>query len=358
LDLGDVNRDQAAHEHFGLSWADVQARGRAFIERAEAGVARWEWLAGDVLPEVPAPISLQPLQPAPENHGEAMHVGYDADDEILVVRYFADDQPFVDAVVVEGVVLRFLHERDALELEQLIHATHTDDGNLDVTREWNRRRASITWYAWDEGRPSHAVEEIYDEELGVPGKLISRTRTDYEHDAQGLLRITQAESGGDAVVTWVRSSPEALAAAHALVLDQLPIRIREWAARVAPKDEPVFALALLYSLEDPSLPPALALGTTDDLAEIRARYGDDPPTSAYEYDHWDGLADELNGDVALDDAYALLERHWQQTDAVDEPGATLRACARHLQTLAWSEVLTPAETFVVFVGEIDESEIP
>ena len=257
------------------------------------------------------------------------------------VRYLADGRPFVDAVVVGGVVLRFLHERGALVLEQLIHATHTDDGLLDVTREWNRGMASITWYAWDEDRPSHAVEELYDEELGVPSKLISRTRTDYEHDDQGLLRITQTESGEDAVVTWVRSSPEALTTAHALVLERLPVQIREWAARVAPKDEPVFALALLYSPDDPSLPPALALGTTDEMA-----------TAASEFDRWDGLPDELVGDPRLDDAYALLERHWQQTDALHEPEATLRACARHLQALDWSEVLTPADTFVVFVGEI------
>jgi hypothetical protein len=336
-----VDRDQAAREHLGLRWVKVQARASAYIGRAETGVARWEWLSGDALPEVPAPITLEPLQPAPENHGEAMHVGYDADGEILVVRYFADGEPFVEAVVVDGVVLRFLHERGTLVLEQLIHATHTDDGHLDVIREWNRELASITWYAWDEDRPSHAVKENYDGELGISGKLIDRTRTDYEHDAQGLLRISERVSGEEAEILWVRSSPEALEAAHALVLEQLPQRIRAWVARVAPRDEPVSALALLHSLEDPSLPPALALGTADEVA-----------AGASEFDRWDGLPDELIGDARLDDAYALLERHWQQTNALDEPEATLRACARHLRALDWSDVLTPAETFAVFVAEI------
>jgi hypothetical protein len=373
LDLCAVNRDQAAHEHFGLPWAEVQARARAYIERAEAGVARWEWLVGDELPEVPAPISLEPprtLRAEPEERDEAMHAGYDADGEIVVVRYFADGAPFVEAAVVDGVVLRFMHEPNGrLALEQLIDATHTDDGRLDVIREYNRGSAVITWCAWDEDRPTHAVEERYDGELGLPSALRERTRTDYEYDAQGLLRIRvttehhhSGDSVGDTLITWVRSSPEALEAAHALVLEQLPDRIRAWAARVAPKDEPVFALGVLHSLDDPSLPPALALGTVHELREIRAHCGDDPATftrrvfSTFEFDRWEGLASELTGDPALDDAYALLDRHWEQTDAVDEPEALLRACVRQLQTLDWSECLTPAETFVIFVMETDAGD--
>jgi hypothetical protein len=62
---------------------------------------------------------------------------------------------------------------------------------------------------------------------------------------------------------------DSLATAYHNVLEQLPGRIRAWATRVAPP-EPVCALILVFSIENPDPAPTLTLGRLAELPTIRA----------------------------------------------------------------------------------------
>lgn len=354
----------------------MEADAASYIERAEAEVVRWEWVAdSDTLWEIPEPRTGEEIpkkilkaEPPTENRWKAVLFGYGADDRILVSRRFQDHWEgrdggtqfgalWIESVWAEDVLLRFVHERwgpehHRLKLGSFVHSVRDGTGRIVEVDWWfgDRDVHRRTQYVWDGGRVDHALTDEFERRGAVP---CDRRRRDYEYDDQGLLRI-RSSSERHAGVVWYRRSPQALRRARKLIDDELPGRIRAWAERVAPS-EPVYALGIVYSMDAPELPPALALGTLAELRGWQERCHDiaDFRMHAFnpgEFELFDGEPLELM-DAALADAYTLLNQDWRLAENDREPGTTLRRCAKKLLQADWAEILRVVDDFVVLVVE-------
>jgi hypothetical protein len=227
--------------------------------------------------------------------------------------------------------------------------------------------ATRTEYVWEGERPVFAIKDAFAGALGPADAARSRTRYAYDYDEQGLARIpykVEDVASGEVLATglqWIRSSPDAFAAARALVVAELPARILAWATRVAPF-EPVAALALIVSADEAELPPRLALGTVAELRAINAQHGgqerhDWHAFSTMGFECWDPEPEELCGDVAFDDACALLVQEWWRVRELDASLELLRDVVRRLQRLDWSEALRPSAIYVTVDDLSDEDAL-
>jgi hypothetical protein len=366
LDTG-VHRD-AAEAFLGRSWSEVERDAAAYVAAAEALVVRWEWVArSDTLWEVPeprvgaeAPMRVLPQEPPPEERENARLLGYDGDGRIVAARYFRDHWEgrdggwqrgvvSVEAAMAGHVLLRFTHERwgfvqHQIKLASLIAAEREDDGRITVMRSWAPDGCSESRFHWEGGRLEHALVDRFERDGRDGFRSRKRLRREYEYDDQGLLRVRWvkefdryfADSEGDSGVSWYRRSPRSLRAARKLVNDRLHTLIEAWVARVAPP-EPVYGLGIVYSLDAPTLPPALGLGTVAELRAWQARCDDVEELRSYafnpaEYRHFDPVPAELDEDPALQDAYAQLNQEWDWPKASASPpphyGAARSACSR------------------------------
>jgi len=388
-----VDADRAAHELLGRSWGELDASAAELIAAGRAAVARWAWIRHDeTLWETPlpmagdeAPMRVLRSEPEPQDRHKAVSLGYDAADRVIAARYHYDHWegrdggyqlgvPHVDAVTIDGVLLRFGHRRHgvefhAVELGSITFADRDPDGRLLESRQWWSRDGSSTarrtTYEWDGARLRRAVHTEFEGALDH-GELRNTTCLDYDHDDEGLLRVRfrvefdryfpELDSG----VLWYRSSPKAEREARRLVRQELPRRIQAWAARVAP-DEPVYGLGIVHSIDSPELPPALGLGTARELREWRRQHADRATFRAYawnpaEFQRFEPVPAELTDDPALVDAYAVLNQAWQSSANEREPRATLLRCAKELLAIDWRNVLEGAADFVVFVVADEQSD--
>ena len=102
------------------------------------------------------------------------------------------------------------------------------------------------------------------------------------------------------------------------------------------------------------LPPSLALGT---LAELHRWQAEHPPGVELRSHVWNPMAwrcidlqpHELEGDAALQDAYAMLRQDWELAENLAEPATTLRRCAKLLLPARWPDSLRRADAFAVIV---------
>jgi hypothetical protein len=103
----------------------------------------------------------------------------------------------------------------------------------------------------------------------------------------------------------------------------MPDRLLQWAARNAPAD--TFAIALLYSFEGPSVPPAIGAGTERERRELA---GDGERVwNPSEWDQLDSEPDELLVD-GLRESWQLLQQEWETTATDKEPRALLLKALR------------------------------
>jgi hypothetical protein len=381
----------ATLELLGRSWDDVQGSFVEYWAEAEATVVRWAWCGPDPHQwELREPIAgdEEPMRtvdgdPGPEQRRRFARLGYDRTGDIVVARRFTDhwegrfggwQRGVVSAelIWVGDVLLWYGHERHGTEHHRVLLssiARHVRDGagrSVEMQRS-GPETSSRTSYEWEGDELAGAVLERFRGALG--GDACSRSRLTYERDELGLLRVRWTtelyedvpEVVGDSGVSWFRRSPAALRMARRVVDRELPERILAWAARVAPA-VPVYGLGLLWSYDAPALPPALGLGTVRERDAWCSLHGSGAELRSYlwnpaEFACFDPVPDELVDDPALQDAYALLRQDWELGANDREPAMTLRRCAKKLLATDWTDVLTPAPHFAVFVigDELDDS---
>lgn len=358
-----MKREAAARALLGREWGVIEADFDAYVRAAEAAVARSEWLAfsPDLVefPRTHAGDEKPGRAIAPTSPGDKVCVGYDTAGIVRVARYHGPAVSSIVAAWSGDVLLRWCPTGVRLALLSLSHLQRDADGRPRELRTWfDGWRARRKTYVWRGDSLQRTAEEEYDEDLGAPAALREQLQSEYEYDAQGLLRVRwkatyhrpDAESWTDGGVSWCRRSPQALKAARAVVARELPRRVAAWAARVAPQ-EPVYALALQFSVDDPALPPALGLGTVAELTAWKAQHGPNLRDDAWnpaEYRIFEPTPPELTDSVELLDAFALLNQDWALSENDREPAATLRRCARRLLAdLAWAATLELADGFAV-----------
>ena len=382
----------ATLELLGCSWEDVEVSSAEYWDRAEATVVRWAWAGPDPHQwELRDPVAgdEEPLRtvdsdPGPEQRHRFARFGYDRDGNIMVAQRFTDHWEgrfggtqrgvvLADLIWVGDVLLWYRHERHGTDHHRVVLSSirrHVRDaaGRPVEMHSWGRETSSRTRYEWKDDELTGAVSERFRGGLGSSDPS-ERTRLTYERDELGLLRVRWTterhehfpEAVGDSGISWVRPSPVALRGARIVVDRELPERIVAWAARVAPR-EPVYGLGMVWSYDAPALPPSLGLGTVAERDAWRALHGSGAEFRSYiwspvEFACFDPIPDELVGDPALDDAYALLRQDWELAQNDREPATTLRRCAKKLLAIDWSDVLTTAPHFAVFViaDELDDS---
>jgi hypothetical protein len=329
--------DEATQELFGLRWAEVEARMREFIEEAEGRVARWAWVKrSDRLPEDSAPIVLEPLEIRTRRRD--LQVGFDADGEIAVARYFdkvRDTEPFVVAIRRGAATARFVQD----ELAEVSHAEHDAHGRLVRVRRWFRGEFSVRTYTWHGERPQYWIQESHGRQH----------RVDYDYDDHGPVRLR----AGDQIL-WLRKSP--VAPAYANVLARLPGRIHAWAHRVAPA-EPICALILVFSIENPEPRPTLTLGTLAELPGIRAHENGTSLAWRVLSAAYFELSESLPDDPQLADDLVILRQEWQRNIDESEPQKLLHEVARRLRTMDWSALETTDPFAIVAVPDDTGDEV-
>ena len=404
--------DEVAQALLGRSWEELSEHAAEIVAAVAAGVRAWEWVESGEHVELEGPHPLyghektSRLRADPTDTRRRLRstqYGRDGSGRIVVARRFTGSDAsggwpaqegllslqsvWVRALDGSDVQLRFHHrscggEQNA-ELAWLLKPV-IDGGVLKEVRSWGSggdgsdvaRRES---YEYREGRITGVVTERFSERLGSPGEAYRRSREDVTRGDDGSVsritwRIESDErfpgSVGDEGVSYVKRSAPAVREAKRLVERELPERILRWAVRVAPP-EPVFSLGLLYSLDDPTLPPALGMGTVAELerwkrthgsAKDRGRLQRDEALSATmwnpaEYGRFEPNPAELSDTPELLDAYAQLAQDWQVTENDREPRAMLVRCAKGLAQRDWGGILPIGPAFAVFATDDELSDL-
>ena len=205
--------------------------------------------------------------------------------------------------------------REIVDIEE--RYDHDDEGRVASIHVRQHRAGGVG---------EEAFEAVYDER-GALARLISTVRAPGEPERRS--------------VSYARRDPGAVRDARRLVRDSLPGHVAAWVERAAPQ-EPVVALALLYSREIPGLPPALAIATERDRAQLAAREREPGiPPDVWNTAEWSVLeADvrEFGEDVDLQAAYRLLLEHFRDTRAPDGVRDILVGCAQALAERSWTEL--------------------
>jgi hypothetical protein len=384
--------EAAAAELFGRSWSEVERAADEYRAAAAERVREWVWCGPDpqrwelreALIGNEEPLRVVEGDPGTERRSRFARFGYDADGLIAVAHRFTNHPGGRSMAPLWGV----LHREVLWSGDVALHLRHEygSGGAHRVVSTFSRRIADATgqtialeafgretssrtrWLRRD-GQVAESYSESFAGALDDPEALSERRREVYERDGAGLMRVRwelefsrwSPERQGDGGVAWVRRSPKALRAARKLVDAELLERIHAWVARVAPA-EPVYALGLLWSIDAPTLPPALGLGTVRELRAWRQRYqpGFELRSMVWnpaEWEFFDPAPIEFAGDQALQDAFALLNQDWEMSMTDREPAMTLRRSVSALSAGTLDLRVDTAIPFAVFViaDELDDS---
>lgn len=344
--------NDAPHAALGAVWFEAQERGLVWLRRVLAEVTEWRWASGETSWERPEPLWSEMRghssdgRAMSEPRGELGYVaryGYDGTGALRIARRAAggtDAEPrYYDEVFwVSGpdgqpLLLEFhydgIREPRPLRLRCITAPASEGDVLTHVVR-WS-------------GPPTGGGREVYDRQDGVITRVTEESYVGdewvprWEYDcsyADGQLamvtasRVNEDGSRDDPYVVFRRSSGKAVRDAKRRLAQEVPDRVAHWAARVTP-DEPVFALALLYSSEGPSVPPALGLATDRDRVALLSARADDPLTlwNPAEWSRLDPEPAELLTDD-LSACWQLLAQEWETTSDDREPRAMLIKAAR------------------------------
>jgi hypothetical protein len=354
------------------SWEEIDVQHDSFVAEAEAGVARWvaaprgaDWEGPHLLwtaREGKKPYD-KPLAKEPGDWEKAVRYGIRDDGSVAIARRFsrtvATGRPEVDTEAIwvtrggRPVQLLFHHRywrrADGHEVMVARIAIRLfEDGRQVGVKTWPDPRhgfggVTIETYAYDDaGRVTEVVSDRRAKNPRNDGRL--RLPITYGPDG-GIERIEAHDEPPieDLAprVVYLRKTAGAARAAIAALETRMPEAITAWAGRVAPPGEPVRALLIVYDLANDALPPALALGTTDDAAaRIAAETGAiedllDPSQQPI----LDTAPTELVNDPELRDLMARAEQHWNEKDDQEGPRKLLVAVAKRLAEKDWPRVL-------------------
>lgn len=385
--------DASALALFGRTWGELERAVDEYRAAADERVQEWVWCGPDphrwefreAALGNESPLRVVPEDPGVERRARFARFGYDAEGQIVFAQRFTDHPGGRTMAPLRGVVRQetFWCGRDAVHVHhahgggvparvvlssfsrQIVGAT----GQTMAIESFGPESSSRTRWSWRGGQVAESCTESFAGSLDDPSALTERLRETCDRDEAGLVRVRwrleywrwSSEREGDAGVAWVRRSPKALRMARGLVDAELPERIRAWAARVAPP-EPVYALGMVWSIDAPTLPPALGLGTVRELRAWRERHrpGFELRSMVWNPAEWtcfDPAPQELAGSEALEDAFALLNRDWELSETTREPAVTLRRAAAGLSPDTLMVRTDTATPFVVFVmaDELDDS---
>jgi hypothetical protein len=186
--------------------------------------------------------------------------------------------------------------------------------------------------------------EVYKREAGRITRVTEERRTDQEWQPRGVfdcaysdrglasithVRLDPDEPRDDPIVVWRRRAGGEVRDARRRIERELPDRLLQWASRNAPRD--TFAIALLYSFEGPTVPPAIGAGTERDR---QALAGDADASRVWNPAEWQQLNTEPAELLAdgLDECWRVLQQEWEVTAFDKEPRALLLKALRDLAT--------------------------
>jgi hypothetical protein len=335
----------------GRSWEELEADSRRMVAGAEERVVRWVWADGPAAWDRVEPYWAErrglptSRRAAAEPSGELGYLvryGFDEQDRIRIARRVkggtvdapvrARDAVWLDVPDGRIAGLEYRHDRngsmvlecltapfyDGNELREVLHLVGPGDCGPRGRERYERR----------DGRLVRIVEERWREGAWKPSWEFE---CGYVNDELASITTTRLdEPGGKPIVCYRRSSPRAVRIARKRVRDELPARVEQWVRRVAP-DEPLFAVALLYSFEGPALPPALGLATERERCALLEATPHDRERiwNPAEWEILDGDAPELRED-GLEACWQHLEQEWIQASDDRQPRALLVGVAKHL----------------------------
>lgn len=378
VDTFEARHDDPAPAVLEMSWADAGKQGERFIGEAEARVVDWFWGPALVGWERFEPYwsqqggerpSTRRRRAQPTDKSSWDQFGADVNGEIVVHRRWGSPvQPaqVESARAADGnalLVFETSGRSQATErrLGQLHVATRADDGRIERVDSWYRD-GLIDGFRWlgtlfeyesDQlvcSRESRRMAPDIGWERRPGGKHRVRLELEhfaplrYEHDGEGLLKITAGQR-----LVYRRRAVKEIAAAQRLVRAELPERIVAWVTRNAPA-EPVYCLAIGYvDFYNSPLPPTLGLGTVAELRRWReTEPGDLKPLAFNPFEfacHEDLDAPDLAG------AYQTLNQDWLSGHDDTSTRRLFNAIAKTLAARDWSRLQTsPAGLAVVAVN--------
>ena len=252
-----------------------------------------------------------------------------------------------------GVQLAFRRELDSLVLIRVASETRQDGRLVELRLVFDPRsgrRERIERYEHDAaGRVMRILgERRRDDRVVIYSYEVERD------DAGALVLIRSRDEGDEAKIVYRRSDPSEVQAARRRVGSTLVARVPEWARRVAP-EEPVGCIAVIYSVDDPALPPALALATARELEQSSGR----SPAEHYapsEFSVFEAEPEELREDGFRED-FRVLDQEWRSREAEDEPRRLLVSVAKRLNATDWTTLFEPAAEFVVLAVDDELADL-
>jgi hypothetical protein len=345
------------------TWSEVEELHGRYARDAEMQVASWKAAHVDADFEEPyalyaarqgiAPKSRFLTKP-PTDWGRAVEYGVDANGVVSVGRRFS---------VVAGrrrIHTEHLWTTSAAGGLQLLFG-HGSDGTINLSRiaqpigtrvapegvfTWFDPRGelghAVEYYSYDDGRVTQIRAERH-----RPGHVTISERFDARYGVGGhLVRIdghlTPVPPGADPEpLVYLRSPSSAVRTARKAVLDAMPGAIMTWAARNAVTQNGD-AQRLLIAYDRPPndvLPPALALGTSEDRASVAEP--DDLLTrfAPAEQAVLDARPHELLDHDGLREAFATVNQEWRTLDDTESPRRLFVEVAKRLSYKDWTETI-------------------
>lgn len=346
-------------------WDELERDVDRWLADARSRVVEWRWFAGSAELEAPVPLWVErdgrepvtrPLERSPKEPADAVQYGYDAHGR-LVVAIRGDGGP-------PSEITAWGHLSDGAEAQ--LHFTGAA-GRLSLGRvavpEYEQGKLSRMTLTYDpRAVGGEQVEEYtYDDEGRLVRIDVTRTGAgtdDYEIcyearlDHRGDLALLVAHDEDGSRVVCRRSDSKECKAAKRLFERRMVELVPQWASRVGESRSP-YCLALIYSFDEPRVPPMLGLGLAEDSIPRRPSRADLEPDALTLVDPDPVEFEEPD----FQEACRTLSQEWRSREDDAEPRRTLVAIAKRLVKLDWSPTADGIGPFVVFAVDDEGADL-
>lgn len=343
---------------FGTDWAGVEARVDELLEQGRRRVVRWRWASSTAQLDHPAPLWAQrdgevPVarlsDVRPSDVSQAVNYGYDASERLVFSSYVDRLGEIRDATTWvsthgDDVQLYFSRSVGALRLRRVAIPQHLGDRLVGLRMLYDPREAL-----------GDAIESYdYDDAVGGISRIVEVRRRpqgdeeryvyDVVRDDAGDVVLIRFSDGIDLRVVYRRRDPNAVRSARRRVEKETVELTLRWARRLLPRGS-VRAIAFVYGVDEPGLPPALAAATGPSAATGEERY------YPAEFEVFDADPSEFR-DPAFREDCRVLTQEWRFTETESEPRSTVVKIAKRLAKEDWWVVLGQHDPPIVYA--VDE----
>lgn len=326
------------------NWETLERQLEPWLEAANARVVRWAWFPGSAELDAPVPVWVErdgrhpataPLSGAPKDPARAVRHGYDIAGRLLVGMRTDNHGRVVEVTawgrLPHGDEVQFYatgFSGQPLGLARVAIPEY-DGGDLKrVTLYYDPREngGQVTeTYAYDNTGNLSQIDVVR-----ITSRDKEYERFEARRDAQGELVVLVGWDDDGYRIVYRRPDSEEARAAKRLFERRILELVPQWVSRNR-ESTSAFCLGLIYSFDEPRLPPMLGLGVIENLPR------GDLPDDNFVQDVFavvDPEPDEFD-EPDFQEACRVLTQEWRSREDDAEPRRTLVAVAKELAKMDW-----------------------